>query len=235
MTLKTGIVTFHSAHNYGASLQTWALQETLKKLGTEPVIINYRPEVIERLYHPLYDYTGVKKMAMRAGKRLTGNQSLKRSIKYERFIKENYHLTKAYSTYGELEKEVFDLDSCIVGSDQVWNVQHTGGYDPTYFLRFLPETVKKISYAASVGTYYFLPEVQKEFAEGLIDFTGISVREASARPLIRKLTDQPVDVVLDPTLLLDREDYEVLKKPVAHKEKYILVYMMEKNQELNMS
>lgn len=227
--MKTGIVTFHSAHNYGASLQVWAMQKTLKKLGADPVIINYRPEVIERLYHPLYDYSGGKKLAVRLWKKILRNQSLRRSEKYEAFIRKTYRLTEEYRTFEELSKASFDLDSCIVGSDQVWNIQHTGGYDPAYFLEFLPDNVKKISYAASVGTDYILPGVQENFARGLKSFTGISVREVSARPLIQELTDQPVDVVLDPTLLLDREEYEELKTSVTHKEKYILVYMMEKN------
>lgn len=227
--MKTGIVTFHSAHNYGASLQTWAMQKTLRNLGVDPVIINYRPEVIESLYHPLDQYHGMKRTAMAILKTVGRNKAVKRSRRYEAFIKKNYSLTQEYHNYPELKKGVFDLDSCIVGSDQVWNIQHTDGYDPAYFLEFLPETVKKVSYAASVGTDYILPGIQKDFKKGLTDFHGISVRESSAQPLIQNLTEKPVDVVLDPTLLLQKEDYEELRKPVPHKEKYILVYMMEKN------
>lgn len=48
--MKTGVVTFHSAHNYGATLQAWALQKAIKKLGVTPCIVNYHPEVIDRLY-----------------------------------------------------------------------------------------------------------------------------------------------------------------------------------------
>lgn len=56
--------------------------------------------------------------------------------------------------------------------------------------------------------------------------------ETSARPAITALTDKPVSVVLDPTLLLDRKDYEDLKVPGKIKERYILVYMMEANKDL---
>ena len=229
--MKTGIVTFHSAHNYGASLQTWALQKTLQNMGITPVVINYRPAVIDRLYHPLYGYRGVKKQIVRMGKALKGNHAQKRSRKYDAFIEKNFNLTKECHTFEELKKEDFQLDACIVGSDQVWNVQHTGG-DPAYMLEFLKEGVRKISYAASVGTDYLLPEYQTEFERGLKDFSCISVREESARPLIQNLTELPVETTLDPTLLLDEKDYEQLRTPLPHKEKYIFVYMMEKNKEV---
>ena len=45
--MKVGVVTFHNAHNYGATLQTWALQKTLKKLDAEPCVVHYHPDIIE--------------------------------------------------------------------------------------------------------------------------------------------------------------------------------------------
>ena len=48
--MKVGIITFNSAHNYGAVLQCWALQEYLKEQGHEPQVINYRINPIDRLY-----------------------------------------------------------------------------------------------------------------------------------------------------------------------------------------
>ncbi|MGI6010623.1 MAG: polysaccharide pyruvyl transferase family protein [Ruminococcus sp.] len=230
--MKTGIVTFHSAHNFGASLQTWALQKKLRDLGEDPVIVNYRPEAIEALYHPLHSYSGMKKQIVHLGKILKRSPSLKRSKKYDAFIERTFNLTKEYHTYEELKNAGIQLDACIVGSDQVWNTQHTGGYDPAYMLEFLDKGIRRISYAASVGTDYLLPDCQKEFERALKDFSYVSVREESARPLIQELTDIPVETVVDPTLLLDQEDYEKLRTPVGHKEKYILVYMMEKNTEV---
>lgn len=230
--MKTGIVTFHSAHNFGASLQTWALQKTLQNMEMGPVVINYRPAVIDRLYHPLYDYHGIKKQAVKIGKRLKGNTSQKRSEKYDDFIQKNFNLTEEFTAYEQLAQADIQLDACIVGSDQVWNVQHTGGYDPAYMLEFLDSKVRKISYAASIGTEYLLPESQTEFKRALNGFSHVSVREESARPLIQNLTNLPVKTVLDPTLLLGREDYERLRTPVEHKEKFILVYMMEKSKDV---
>ena len=59
--MKAGVITFHSAHNYGASLQTWALQQALKKLDVEPCVIHYHPEIIDRLYRAPKQDTFAKK------------------------------------------------------------------------------------------------------------------------------------------------------------------------------
>lgn len=228
--MKTGIVTFHSAYNFGASLQTWALQTVLEKLGVQPFVINYRPDVIDNLYHPIKNATGLRRYELY--RKLKDPKTMLRHKKYEEFIKSSYRLTGEYRTYEELQKAGLDLDACIVGSDQVWNTQHTDGYDPAYFLEFLGDGVKRISYAASIGRNYILPIYHEQFRNGLEKFDSISVREASACPVLSHLTDKEVEVTLDPTLLLDKEDYEELKVPLEHREKYILVYMMEYNAEV---
>lgn len=227
--MKTGILTFHSAFNFGASLQAWALQTTLEKMGAQPYVINYRPAIIDDLYNPLANKTGLRKS--RLLRKIVNPDQMRRVSKYEGFIQSQFHLLGEAHTYEELQKGEFDLDACIVGSDQVWNVQHTGG-DPAYFLDFLGKNIKKISYAASIGTDYILPAYYESYRSGLQNFDYISVREASARPVLSGLTEKEIQVVLDPTLLLDIEEYEKLKTPVSFKEKYILVYMMEYNRQV---
>ena len=44
--MKAGVITFHSANNYGANLQTWALQKVLKNYGVEAGVIHYHPDVL---------------------------------------------------------------------------------------------------------------------------------------------------------------------------------------------
>ena len=51
--MKAGVITFHSAHNFGASLQTWALQQALADLCVEPSVINYHTPVIDNHYDPI--------------------------------------------------------------------------------------------------------------------------------------------------------------------------------------
>lgn len=232
--MKVGVVTFHNAHNYGASLQAWALQKVLKNLGTEPGIIHYHPESIDRLYVPPKQDT-LKKKAKYLLKKKYRNRVKAQVFKYHKytkFIRDNFNLIGDYTTYDQLSKANLKLDAYITGSDQVWNSDHTNGFDPAYMLDFAQKGSLKISYAASVGREYILPQYREQFRESLKTYTSISVREASAKPAITALTDKPVEVVLDPTLLLGRDDYEALKVPSKIKERYILVYMMESNKEL---
>lgn len=232
--MKVGVVTFHNAHNYGASLQAWALQRVLKNLGTEPGIIHYHPESIDRLYVPPKQNTLKKKLKyiLKENYRNRVKDQVYKYHKYNKFIRDNFNLIGDFTEYDELKKANLNLDAYITGSDQVWNSDHTNGFDPAYMLDFAEEGKLKISYAASVGREYILPQYREQFKESLKTYTSISVREASARPAITALTDKPVSVVLDPTLLLDRKDYEDLKVPGKIKERYILVYMMEANKDL---
>ena len=129
-------------------------------------------------------------------------------------------------------KADLNLDAYIVGSDQVWNPTHTGGYDPAYYLEFAKEGSRRISYAASLGTNYIVSKYKEPMQKALKSFTGISVRERSVQGAVSELTGKPVEVVLDPTLLLDKEDYDEIKVKSNYKQPYILIYSIEKNPQL---
>ena len=55
--MKIGILTFHCAHNYGAVLQAYAIQEQLKLMGFDVEIINYRPIYLLRPYGYLIPFS----------------------------------------------------------------------------------------------------------------------------------------------------------------------------------
>lgn len=231
--MRVGVITFHNAHNYGASLQAYALQRALKELGTEPALIHYHPKVIDILYQPVPEKGmkgTLKKIRMSLRKRPRAR--LVKYKKYRRFIEKNFTLLGDYTTYEELKSGGLLLDAYITGSDQVWNPVHTGGFDPAFTLDFVKSGAKKISYAASVGRALVPDQYREDFRSSLKTFTAISVREESIRNDIEVLSGQPVTVVLDPTLLLERKAYDAIKVPARWKERYILVYMMEKNKKM---
>lgn len=232
--MKTGVITFHSAHNYGATLQAWALQKALKKLGQQPCIVNYHPQVIDRLY-AVSPLDTVKKRLQYLTKKQVRKRRKKLKIKYEKyseFLRGHFEFAGDYTTYEELEKNPPGLDCYIAGSDQVWNVDHTGGYDPAYLLEFAEKGSRRISYAASIGRERFPAQYRTFFAKALQKFDAISVREESASGAVLEVTGKTPAVVIDPTLLLSREEYDEIKVPSKRAERYILVYMMETNRKL---
>ncbi len=227
--MKVGVVTFHSANNYGAVLQTWALQKVLKNLNINTGVINYHPDIIDGLYDPMKLKRGIPRNLLKLKLYVRNRKSLSRYNKFQYFLKTKLNLIGDYRTYSELEAGELKLDAYIVGSDQVWNPLHTGGYDPAYYLEFAEPGTKRISYAASLGTDYIAPKHKNDMEEALKSFTAISVRERSVQAPISQLAERPVEVVLDPTLLLDKDDYDEIKIRSKYTEPYILVYSIEKN------
>ncbi|MDO4729776.1 MAG: polysaccharide pyruvyl transferase family protein [Candidatus Saccharibacteria bacterium] len=114
----------------------------------------------------------------------------------------------------------------IVGSDQVWNPDYISTYNN---LPTKNPNNRIISYAASMGVEE-LTSKQKDYYRAMLeDYFAISVREQSAKELLQQLTDKKIEVVLDPTLLLDKPEYEALEKrpkDLAEDEKYVLCYIL---------
>ena len=219
--MKVGILTFHRAHNCGAMLQNYALQTVLKRLDAEPETIDFNAIGEEHRFSRLSG--------------LTFRQCIRRMIefvfsvgifdlrlaRFNRFRKRNLKITGRVAA-GEWPSA---FDFYIVGSDQVFQPNLTKQHLKEFLLEGVPPE-KRISYAASFG-YESLPETfRTTFKEGLSQFHAISVREESGARIIKKELglDVPVDVVLDPTLLLDSSEYEKVETRVRVPEKYVLVY-----------
>ena len=107
----------------------------------------------------------------------------------------------------DIERE---YDVVIVGSDQVWNPVITGG-DMTYFLSQVGSSrTRKMAYAASFGYESFPSDLAKQCGEALIDFDCIGVRETEGSILAKTLAGADSSVVLDPTLLFQKTDWETV-------------------------
>lgn len=231
---KVGIITFHNAHNYGAILQAYALQETVKRLGNEACIINYKNKKILRPYK-LIQYS--KKNPVKCIKMLYNsfkNYKINkvRYDKFENFINEKLNLTMSYNSIKQLKENFPKLDCYITGSDQVWNTGIVGGLSNAYTLNFGEDSINRISYAASIGNSKIEDKYKVDYKSKLNKLNYVSVREENAKIELEQILDKNINVVLDPTLLLTREEWE---KRTDNKEKinekYILAYMVQENEE----
>ncbi|GAB4318049.1 MAG: hypothetical protein Kow0019_19440 [Methanobacteriaceae archaeon] len=237
MPMKIAIITLNSAHNFGASLQAYALQKTLENLNFEVDIINYRYKRIDNIYNP-YRRTkrgplDVKFYLSRLKLHLLDRYKIRKYNNYEKFMAEYFNLTAPYKTINQLVDVEWDYDFYICGSDQIWNSHITRGLQPAYFLDFLPKNSKKIAYAASLGTDTIHEHDIPIFKKYLHHIDCISVRERSSIKAIKECTDKPIHVTADPTLLLKKEDYDKLKIDPKFKDKdYIFVYLIDRNEEL---
>lgn len=134
-----------------------------------------------------------------------------------------------------MKNDVPIADAYITGSDQIWNCNIENGKDDAFFLSFVPNDKRKISYAASIAMNY-IPDNEKErFYKNLNDFDFISVREATAIKLLKQINLKEIEKVVDPVYLLERKEWDELAKKSkinVSEEKYILVYGFKRQKNL---
>lgn len=221
---KVGIITFHHSYNCGSMLQTFALQSMIKKLGFKCEIINFSNEGQKKVYSVLPEGKDLKNRIKRFILNSHKDQIETNFKSYENFIDKYFTLSKdEYTSMDSLTDDKYDF--VIAGSDQVWNITIDDG-DDAYFLPWVKKA-KKIAYAPSFGArciQNYANDVKK-YKEYLNDFDYISIREENGKKWIKDLIGKNVPVLLDPTLLLDSEEYdEISLKNMNLPEKYIFYY-----------
>lgn len=233
---KVGILTFHMAHNYGAMLQAYALETAIRNLGYQCEVIDYRFPYIDswsriEWFDDLINRYGVISGSARYINRLlhgyySPNNMHIRFNDFERNI--IHHSEKIYRNKKEIDYLPYDV--IVFGSDQIWNSALTDGIAEEYIGGFKTNNgTRKISYAASCGLSDFQEDSRDLYYTYLKDFSEISVREHSFQ---NTLISRGFDAkwVLDPTMLLSKEDYlSLLNDNVSYKEDYLLVYVFEED------
>lgn len=207
--MKTvGILTFHYANNHGAVLQAYALRRVINGLpDCKAELINYVPE---GYVHDLHENSEIGVGLLEEKRR-----------KFEAFLKNECGVCTPMISCVEGNK----YDYYCVGSDQVWNVELAENADYEYFFPHLEDKAKRISYAASIGTEK--EDIDKAlFKRYLSKFQNILLREKSCIELINEITGIECKHVLDPTLLLEREDYAKLIQKLPCKPKVAKPYLL---------
>lgn len=232
--MKIGIVTQPLHANYGGVLQNYALQQVLKRMGHEVWTLDYWK----------YDWLNWADMAWRvlAHKMLghkvkfgrTPAEQRQLEMPLRRFVDQCMSLTAPRTK--KFSKQIvskYALDAIVVGSDQVWRPMYN--YDVRdCFLKFVQGlSVKRVAYAASFGTdaWEFTDEQTRECAALAKQFDGISVREKSGVGLCKDHLGVSAVHVLDPTLLLQAEDYAVLCKDIPQRKPFVFAYILDKSED----
>lgn len=231
--MKIGILTFHRAYNYGAILQAYALQEKLKEMGAQSEIIDYL-STVKRKQNKLFTYN--KKLGLKGNllKLVKDCYRKGKNEAFDQFMKDEMVLSESeYSSMDELvqmdQQGVYD--TYIVGSDQVWNYNNTLR-DSAFLLSFVSDNMKKCSYAASLGSAKFDDEIYAQYNSELQKFRVLTVREESSIGEQGFLSENHARAVVDPTLLLKKNNYERLAHPRILKEKYAFMYTIAEERHL---
>ena len=237
--MRIATVTCHEVYNYGASLQAYALQEFCTSLGHDYKIIDYKPTYLSYHYrldainNQKYDKPFIRQLYLLA--KLPGRLlSRRRKRFFDRFTAQYLHLTdKRYRTAEELKSQCPPADLFIAGSDQIWNTFFKNGRDSVFYLDFVNNRTRKISYAASFATDRIFNGADEFVKKKLQNFDSISVRETSALKLLSSLGIDNAQLVCDPVFLLKAEDWRKFARGTTKaKGEYILVYDCERSREL---
>lgn len=219
--MKSGILTFHFAHNYGAVLQAYALKYYLNSIGRQAKIISFVPLKLQNEY-------SLNPFARKA--------SLKNTIK--RWIRIPLRV-RQYRLFDDFIKNVLlgeddeeEYSEVFFGSDQIWNESITGEIENYYGLG-ISKKAKWIAYAASFGTNQ-LSDFQKNCVKKYIpSFDQVSLRESDVISEVSQLSGKDVISVLDPVFLLNEETWDEFSKKAKGAEKnYILYYALRNDQKL---
>ncbi len=259
---KIGILSYYY-HNYncGGLLQAYAMQKVLNGLGYDsyhicldkdaemPLI---KKNLIERLKEEAkesrsvlkFPYYVVKKSFQKC-KRILAKKIFFSSFEtirsdlfatMERFEAIIPHTKQVYR-YSDIEKVAYEFDIYICGSDQIWNPLFADV--DIYSLGFVDNYKRKLSYAPSIANKYLTEEEITQLSDNLRSFTGVSLREEDYKEVLSNKLGREISIVLDPTLLLSRSDWDDMLQTYSFSEeefeeaniteKYIFAYLLGDN------
>lgn len=232
--MRIGIITQPLLSNYGGILQNYALQQVLIRMGHKPITIDLLPPQHrkDKIKHYILSL-----LHLRWPDKWESPNRRKRNIL--RFTSKNIKTTHPVRKYNGVIVNLYRLDILIAGSDQIWRPIYNKYYaDHLYdeYFKFVESSpLGKIVYAASFGTdEWEYSQEQTETCRLLIHkANAVSVREKSGVELCRQYFGIGAQWVLDPTLLLDAEDYERLCAHIPRAEQsFIAAYLLDVDEKL---
>ncbi len=209
---KCGILTWHYLDNYGSFLQAYSIYTIFKQKGLDVKLINYRPGAKTGKINELLRLIKYN-LPFKKGKDL-------RKKKFYDSRKKLFIETKMCASGKELKTlEKFDIYVC--GSDQIWA---SNRFDKTYLFDFT-ESENKFSYAASTVIDDYSEIEKNQIKTFLPKFKLISVREEKGIEILSKIIDRDILEVLDPTLLINKNDWLMNSNKVPYSD-YVLCYLI---------
>lgn len=218
--MKVGIIThYYKSVNYGGNLQAYALCKFLEKKGYSAEQISYdiskQQSVKTRLKLKLRNLYFIHSPSFAINR-------AKRKKAILSFNENRIPHSKRYNC-DTIKDSVNDYGVFIVGSDQVW---HPNAVCDAYLLDFVPSEKTKISYAASLAVNELSEDVMMRYKKSLACFDAISVREDKAKELLSGVVNKEIEVSVDPTLLLSRDEWDNVCSERQITENYLFCYFL---------
>lgn len=223
---KVCIKTWSGGTNYGTNPQAFALKRALDCLGYEPVFVGVIYNV-NYFIHPDMLFRRIYKRIKRKYKNSVvfsemhneyADQYAKQAKIFSDFCRKEFPKLQVRSRkqWKQVREE---YEAFITGSDQVWNPYF---FEEEYMLDFIQEDyIKKISYASSVGVTSIDFKTRRKYKKLLKSYNAISVRESSGVSVLQNISPVPVHVVLDPTTLLEKCEWDSFTREANIKDVWV--------------
>lgn len=220
--------------NYGALLQSYATQESIRRLGFETIVVNYKSSrrdllrtEIEVFFHILYSHIGAnnKKPKQKLDELHRKNKE-ERIAAQNKFLQDRFINRTLFRDYKSLVDFGKTLSAVLIGSDQSWLPGSLFGVVTSF--RFVPNNVRKISYSTSLGVSEYPRHCWRNARKVWESIDYLSVREEQGKKIIQQICgDIPVSVVCDPTYLFTKNEWlELIPIQKLEEEKYVLCYFL---------
>ncbi len=258
MTKFAVLTHYYNSKNYGGLLQSYALVTYLNELeGVEacqvPYIMKQKQELVDAqknlisrlLQKSFSDYLEIIKYMAYNGKvktvkfynslfkkdelqyiKICGELRTKYCKEFEESIP---HVEGREYNNENLSELNASFDAFISGSDQVWN---PNAYYDGFYLTFADKNKMKISYAASIAVNNYTEKQSNLVIPQIKKFDHIAVREKTGKELLEKYIENKVEVVVDPVLLLSKNDCKKVVKPVIENKKYVYAYLLGERKDI---
>lgn len=242
---KIGIITAHLWNNYGSVLQVYALSTHLQKHGYYVEVVNYDPNFNKNILFRIvsiwrsFGFTRLMRKILLTIRDLISNpkhqisENISGLYDNEMFsVFRNTHLNVSKTTchLNSLKIIVQNYDVFIAGSDNIWdgvqNFQSLNTSNSPYFLTFVPKEKIRIAYAPSLGEPKVNTEMYPLIRSLLNNLDHISVRGKSTAKVLSTICNKAIPAVVDPTMLLTAEEWNLIAATGKIQLPYILVYII---------
>ena len=234
----------YDTKNFGSQLQVFATLKKVEESGCEAEIIRYHKKItptfilqtIPRLFNVSFlrsKLSGNDRDKKLKQKPELMSQVKQRNLRFDKFVEKYFsdYFSESYNGWETLVKKcAVNYDIFLCGSDQLWLPNNLGSH--FYTLEFAPDNKSKIAYATSFGVSQIPERQKKAISKYLNRFQFLSTRELSGQKIIRELTGKNANVVCDPTLLFNAEEWaQMIPKRRIIEEPYVFCYFLGTNEE----
>ena len=226
---KVCVATYCEWSSYGSVMQSLGLKNALESIGCQSYVVKDRVAPLTKIKIPVRIGKSPKSIIVNSYNSLIRKKTEKRYENSVKFIKNSVDIIY-YNDYETLKKNPPVADYYIAGSDQIF---HPDLCRPLFFLEFLNNDKKRLTYAASMGKTVVSKSKEEAFKDLVSKIDTVSVREKEMVDVLSKYTSKDINVHIDPTFLTEKEVWRKYEREYKLKKPYILVYAIYWDRKLN--